>query len=456
MNFRDGSLSSFPASVDSFPVLSPGDTELSSHFNRYFDACFTLEDYLLGTIGGSLASKYSSEYGSETISGGNLLLSYASSTTTISGAVSSIVFNLTVPAQFGSSPFDDWRFSMGHTVYLDSSSDISGMWANRDWGQGGPLSQMFNWPQFFTVIRPTGGRNYTATVNVIKFGAGGWGSSELYDSFTRTGNAEQQDAGPDWYEQETGRAFTVKKRNFSSGGQGNQAWCLHVSSERGGNPGGGWIYPRNFPDAADMEVEFDTYDWEFSGVGSGKYYNLAGVMLRTSGDITSAAFYGLVLGHATAQGSAQIVKVSGVNLLENYPTNVSENNRPAPDATHATTLAGTAGTVTSLVSGFAIRHSPTGGSTTSLYRFRAEGTTISLKENYNGGGWTTLASVTDATLTSGKMGFWTKSLNGATDRIYCFKDVYCRILDTTALMSVKLNLIYALIGENAKTITVNT
>lgn len=453
MPFRDGSLSTFPDSVDQFLYKNPGDRELSSHFNHYFDAALNLENYLLGSLGGSLESLYSEEHSGTIIENENLLLSYVTVTGSLSGAITTVNFDLTVPARFGSTPFDDWRFSIGHSVYLNIGSTVKGLWANRDWGQNGSLNQMINLPQLFTSFKPTGGRNYRATVNLIKFGTGGADPNTFYDSFERGGTSEQQSPGADWVEEENGRGFTVKTRNHSTGGQGNQSWCLWVSPERGGNPGGGWIYPSNFPVSNDMEVEYDIYDWGFTGVDSGEYYSLAGPMVRMSGTVTNASFYGVIMGHGTAAGHAQLVKVSGVNLMENYPTTYAESQRPRPDSTNPNTLAGTAGTVTVLASGFTVQKSA-GHATTAKYRLRAEGTTISFTENFNGGGWTSLASVTDSTLTSGKMGLWVKSLNGATDRIYALRNVYCRILDQTALLSVRLNILYALIGETGNIVTV--
>lgn len=459
MSFRDGSTSTFPASADSFLVKRPGDEERAAEWNQMFDACYNLEDYLSGVLGGNLQSTYSQEFAGEVVSGSNLLLAYKTVTIQVSGNTASASALVTVPSIFGGNPFNDLRFSMIPTVYIQpGAGSFESTWGDKSWGNAGPLSQMFYWPQVYTSITPSG-TQFIANFHIKNFSAGGLTSGTFFDSFTRTGGTQQNSVGPSWKEEEIGNPFLIKQKT-SSQYSSSTKYCLLVSSERaglGGDPGGGWLYPVIVPTSSAQSIEWEMFDWDFGASGAGQnsnqYKNLIGVMVRATGAVTGASFYGVEIGHNLGQNIARIIKAVNVNLKEHFPTTYTEGMRPPPGPSNPNTLAGTSGTVTELASGITLGRLDTLGHSYA-YRFTASGDILTLEQSVSGTAWTFVASGQDSALGTGRCGFWAKSLNGATRREHYFRDCYIRILDPSSVyFNIRLNLLFAMVGTLAKIVS---
>lgn len=198
MTYRDGSLSTFPTTVDNFTlavpigangVVVPESLEISSNVNKLFDAALNIEKYLLSIANIPLVGIL------PVVSGSVITASYArrlifqqikQSVSLTSWASGGITLNLTVPTSaFGSNPFADPSFAVIITPTLTSTSfnpsnqpisNQSNYTLNgNDTASNYPLgsyNQLIQMPIIYTGIVPalaTGGTGggYTVYINIV-------------------------------------------------------------------------------------------------------------------------------------------------------------------------------------------------------------------------------------------------------------------------------------------------
>lgn len=182
MLYRDGSLSSFPSSVDTFTILNPLDLELANHFNKLFDSCIKLEEYLFGRVGNKIQSVYGKLQGGTTIPASATLTSYYETTQDV--PTTGLEFTVPIPAEFGTDPLLDPRFGVMWSVELIVNGEVVGSSKNMDLGVG-LYTILFNQEKVFVSVGPDNLDYGTLRISVKGDGFDGWEIPYLPDYVTR-------------------------------------------------------------------------------------------------------------------------------------------------------------------------------------------------------------------------------------------------------------------------------
>lgn len=461
---RSGELSTFPGSLDQFKIKKPINTSLplgsqdpdalehADHLNHMFDAVYNIEQNQYGQAGQQVQTYYPD--GTGVGFGDNLKMAYHSYSATMSGNL--LTISGTVPAYFGSNPFNNFGFSMAHTTYFQPSdtSNIEGLWANKDWGNAGPWNSMIKFAQLFTMVTPgsgNSGRDFTIYIKNQPMHSTGFAfDSHWTDNLNRVPNSTLNPiTDPFWKGtvQRNGLAF-----NYTPGNTYGQLVC---SSEDGGYDCSAYVVPIGCIDTNDSSVQFNkaslfTYS-TVAQMASGEYWNRSGPMVRCTGDVASANFYCLAIGDVlnNRHGGgfdpyhARLLKVTGENLTQRFPNGSGQHGA----------LWGGGGTVTDLLSGTTI--SVSGGP----YRLKVVGNQVSV-ENFTASGWILVPEmavpVTDATPLPGianglhpKAGWFVKAMDHLQDRhMYIDGPIIVTALDSSsANYTVTVQCLFAQINE---------
>lgn len=484
---RDGSSSSFPGSLDQFvskkkynPDLPLSQQEFNSleqasHFNHMFDALFKIESHLLagsGGAGGLIVSRWSNGVSGSAsdVYGSNLKVAYSTLSIVLTG--NTITATGLVPSSFGVNPFDHRGFSVAHNLYITNpagSANTQGIWANESWGDQGPYNEAIKWFQFFTLIRPVTGRLYEATIKNIPFHSTSESiTSSFTDLLTCTSAAQAVWDRIGWTG--TGGLAGISAHQTINGNT-----YLIMSSEGGGHltspPGNsngndsayGWVWPTKFPNLTDSYVEWGEIVDRYSTPETGdECYSRLGPMIRASGTLSNASFYGIAIGDVpisanglTGDGGryGRIIKVVGANL---------GSVEGAGGESGGGTLWGSIPTISYIGTGTAYTTSSSG-----YYWFGEAGTRYRLKcETVPGSAKITVQSATSpysswsdlygpfydgqSPLTSGYSGFFSQAMDGDSNRWVKFLgEVKVENLNSNTSIDAELQLLFLLVNPES-------
>ena len=394
MAWRDGSLSSFPGSADQFVIKRPfqqgaNDREAASHFNHYLDACYNIEIFAQNRLGGGLLSYTSIVSSGFAFSGSGLSLSTTVITTGLSATGLVFSIPLTIPAWFGTNPFFDSTFAPAYTTYLNptvTGDPLRGVAAGAI--PDSYLNSLLAQPQAYTMIQPTGGRNFNLVVKLLApMNYGVDFSGQLYDGFDR--NASNYQFGDNWIV--NAGAGPVFADAYQAGSMANGFLRLKPLYSSGPAAAGimrvaNTVLPAT---TTDQEVEF-----ELVARSGALTQRRCGPMVRFQGSAASGSFYGLALNVNYTSAQASLIKVIGADLT-------------TADRVNSNTWYTSIGSIVNLGSLFTVRTSAVQGSPVS-YRLTANGTSITVSEKIGAGSWSVIASAIDSGIASGSPGFFSK------------------------------------------------
>lgn len=440
LGYRTGALSTFPTNADQFDLKTPfnatGSTELADHFNHYFDAALNIETYLKTALGGQIVTYTSKSSSGLELFGGDLLLSTVLLSTNLTSTGGVYTISSTVPTQFGSNPFYDPRFSVAHAVYLTplvSGEVVKGVTANNQ-DDSTYLNALMNLPQAYGMVKPTGGTGFDYKLKILpSLSVGSDFTGVFFDNFnTIYGNT----LGANWViNQSAGSSpWDIYKTTATDG-------VLRLWYKKKYTTSFGSLLLRPVESiipstTADQEIEFELEKRD----GSASWYRARlGPMVRCTGSTASANFYGVALSNTDSNTyTAQLVKILNGDLTKQ-------------DSGDTWGLG--SGTETDLGSSFIVTTTiQTSGAQAVRYKLTAQGTTISFQQKIGSGGWTTLVSTTDASLSTGRPGFFVKRGGyGSSVRYvnYWIDDVYVRSLDALPASGYKaeVRMLFALTGN---------
>lgn len=474
--YRSGLTSVFPGSLDQFVIktaFSSGGTQLptamikDSHWNHYFDACFNIERYLYGRLGGPIYGVTST---SSSLMGTDVIFSTETYSVTISG--SSAVISATVPAIFGSSPFADNGFAIKHSTYFVAAASggamVQGVWANNNYSAPEPFNKAIIQPQFFTSFAPTTGRNYQITVYrkdyrpysyyqslTDLFYTAGDGDHWNYDfNFNANDNgqwdivsyqtghtiATNRTAAPILQINYTGNTTSAEflytnitpwiDKSYTYGGN----WGLMQLQSGVSNTGGGGYLVANLDPSPDGEVIFQSIYTYHSYTGklclchtqttpttTAQYVGRFGPCVRFQGSLTNASFYGIAFGDYygagnpntddTAHNWIRIIKAVNVPLWHSKLDDNSLSNDHTSTSWSSSTLGGT---LTELATYDMTSYVAAGAS---YFKLSVQGNTISVSISHDGSAWTSIYSAVDGSSPitgAGQHGFFVRGQNSNT------------------------------------------
>lgn len=342
---RDGSLSSFPASIDHFVIKKPFDAnkslsqqeqhalEQASHFNHMFDSIVNMETYMLtgsGGAGGSIVTRWSSGIsGSDQDAyGENLKLGYTTLAISLTGNTISVTS--LVPSTFGESPFDKKGFAIAHNLYVSNPNGndaTEGIWSNTTWGENGPFNETIKWFQLYTMIRPVTGSIFEVTLTNLPIHS----TSNTIDSTFVEGNSIPSNQQWQEFWLRSGWTGTGLRGLVSQNGgvPGSTFWRGYCESSNDSRYG--WAWPTMLGVLTDSHVEWGEIHARFgTPETSDECYTRIGPMVRASGPIDNASFYCVAIGDIPTNAGAlsldkgkygRIIKVTGANLSNQGPAN---------------------------------------------------------------------------------------------------------------------------------------
>lgn len=427
MPYRDGSLSSFPTSLDNFDITWPfgqdringtgagrDDLEQAEHFNHLFDGALQTEKYIQNRVAGSIKA-----YGTRTEGGalsptGALQMSVALYTLPVTGTGSPwYEYTLDIPTQFGSNPMYNWRFSIVPSVYLSTgqtASSIQGVATNTElrYSYLGALNSM---PQLITMVMPATGQptKYKLCIKPLALGENTLSLSGKSFSDFQSADAREsatQNLGPGWITAGDDNAMAVAHYDLVSNSPGSLLALSSQGSILGGtmaqstvgNAGIG--VPATIPSTADHEVRFRPFEYSNAQRETSGVLNRVGFFVRWNGDSETPSFYCLTIGEQTMPTTG----IPGTGFLyrvRNFDTFSTDVEYTAGILSSVTSSA-------SLLGSMPIHWYSESGYTDVLYSLDATGDVIRVRESTNNGGsWTTKLSITDSSaqkLTSGRAG----------------------------------------------------
>jgi len=193
---------------------------------------------------------------------------------------------------------------------------------------------------------------------------------------------------------------------------------LYMANLPADKKGAGYVTLTNIPGTtADQEIGFSLHAERLPSDGS--LSSLCGFLLRASGTSTNMAGYALLFAGNSANSLVNRQTAQNVRIVK-----LSGHDMSADASSSGSGFLTDVG-VTSLTGTDTVKVNNYGGNTY-FYKFSAIGTTIKLEQSVNGAAFTTLLTVTDASISSGTGGFFVKPfLTGDnTDRIMCFNNFY--------------------------------
>jgi len=468
---RDGSLSSFPASVDQLAIKWPiggdringqaadtrNDLERAGQWNHMFDACLNLEKFLQKISAGGGILSYSETGG--IVQGPNLILAYELQTLPASGSQSAWIYTLTTPEIFGPNPFADWRFNISPSVYVNivPSAYVKPAAANQ-----GALSDFDYRPELLNVyqphisIYPVSGRVYKLKVSCQAMHRSSQLIGELSENCGRPSTTDN--LGSSWLRSGEYPAMGIGNTTYTVGGLGNLLYLCSEGDYNNSNSStwdGNWglALSSGMGNSNDQQVIFSPYSWKGDGVDVGDYMARTMLALRVSGDPNYVGgnmnMYAVVFGDEAMPGTNRPTIGRLVKFVNSYIFGIN----PADNL--SLTAAAPASSVVSL--GTFPLHLVNNDSLPSLkYRFKVQGTTISVEEAQNGVTYSTVLSVTDTTHTAGTVGMMVLPMNGTGTgercrRLVFFSSLLYQVLSGESPCDVKAKILYSLVGPAGPT-----
>jgi hypothetical protein len=457
------------------------DLERSGHFNHMMDAALNLERYMQNMVGGSVQGRSSRAWtnaddgGGYVLAGANLLMAYASYTQPLTGDLNTtpIRVRFTVPDLFGATPFADFRFSVSPNLYLSfpGYTTVQGVAATDQPERY--MDTLLKYPQLFASIQPVSGSPRAFDVVLTNAQVGRYGlalDGKFSEGCSRP--SIQYNLNPGWVQDVayvtsstvasswmnqpyTGTPFGFGESNWpnppvdylwisSAGHYGDQA-----STNYG--PNSGRAYPQPLVASASHQMIFEYYSIYDNG-GLYFYVGRFGPCLRMSGPMTSASGYMMLLGDQwmltddwNTVREGRLIKFHGVDMTvagtslrsfkQDFPSNVT------------------------VLASFDAPCTQWSGQNC-MYSFGCTGTTINIRRSLDGGAWTTVASVTDATGPSnGYMGFTAFPhnklelmgfFNNHTNASFAmFKNISCQVLSGETTAQAQIQLLYSMVGDTS-------
>lgn len=456
---RDGSLSSFPGSLDQFKIKKSYNKDIAlnlqhedaleraAHFNHMFDAVYKIQQHLYRKIGYPLVTRNSTATGDQIAR-----FEYASMTIPVSGTSATASGSLPSGMSFYSN-----TFSVGHNVYCGfpgGSSLTEGIWANHNWGNFGPSNDMMAWAQYFVSIAPLSSSTFNLTVTKLPIhGTGSGSTGSFVDTFQiAQGSTIPIYNRPGWKFSGYLNAITISREQWApySGILNYVPQIKLVSGAQFPNQrSGGWAYPLGLPDFTDASITFSAlYTASYPIVDAGYVFSRGGVMLRATGAVSGATFYCISFGDVKNNEGAvasnrrlygRILKVENANLIVGLVGDASGYSWGA-----------SGGTVTDLGSAFFYF-----GDTTKRYRFKVVGSDLTVESASSPfTSWSTLyGPFTDTVspLVSGKVGLFVKSFGWFYPQTIAElrNEISIQSLDTIVPLDVEVQLFYMDFTDNS-------
>lgn len=426
MDYRDGSLSSYPTSADDFEIVWPfgqdrilgtgagrDDLEQAVHFNKLADGALNLEKAIQNRVAGHVRTYENRAAGGTLSTPSTLLLSTAFYTLPVSGTgLPWYEFTLDIPSQFGANPLYNWRFSITPTVYLSTGQAASSV---RGVGQLADYEMSFveplnTYPHLCTMIMPVTGQatKYKLCIKALALSDQATSLSSNTFSDFQSVNAramESQNLGPGWiqYGDDNAAAIAAYSNTDTAPGSllalSSQGTILGAST-RSVQGNYGVMYPAVFPATADHEIRFRPYKFFLAASETSGVSNRVGFYVRGSGNEVSPSFYCLTIGEQTTLAGS----LPGTGFLYR----VRNYDAFDTDVEYTSGILSTVTTSASFLGSCPLHFQSEPGSGNVLYSLRATGDVIDVRESVNNGSsWTTLLTFTDSSaqkLTSGVMG----------------------------------------------------
>lgn len=447
MNFRDGSLSSFPTSVDQFQIKTPfpsppSDLERASHFNHYFDASLQLQRASRFGISGPVLGGLS---GSPALTKDLLLGSVVVSRQVPAGAAT-VVATGSVPLGFGPSPFQDPAFAVGITSTVVPEGLPAHPVAEGLDTPVGLYNDLADLPQVVTSFKPTGSHTFELHHRILSPVSESMGgtSSGFSDDFVRPNSPS---LGTRWVEYERKSSYgDIASRSFEIVGNSLRIQRHYRSGDRWYG-GGGFAFPSSHSNpSTDHSLEFRLLEVTtppnrnklMLGPAVRFRFRETPPTLRPYERIYSVSGYVFALSVSSSSYMAQLVRLDGVNL--------SPKEIPSTaDWSGSYSLLGSP--VTLPVSAMS---SPDG----LRLKMEADGPNIVVSQSLNGGvSWTTVASAVDATYLTGRVGFCTSpapSGSSATWRVHV-GDAHIQTQSDLSNFTVRSEVLMAKVGGPVQT-----
>lgn len=494
---RDGSLSSFPSSLDDFVIKFPynndringtsasrNDLERAIHFNHMFDACYKLQRELRVVGGADLFLPWSYTEGASSLplrdegfSGTDIVLSYATETKTLSGitdeAADSWEFTFQTPEIFGNDPFLDHEFAVHVDTVLNIKPDHNNLYRwpdlvrsifglpadfhSSNFGKNHMIQQMLEGPNLYCTTYPVSGRyfkvfvenkpmNTNEDVRMARFYDDGARPAFTTDLGSKWANLFD----PNWYNG-SGRTTAFGSAFFpgitSSVTPLVDTDMIWLSSENAGvyelssalsEPKYGFFVPTYITGASSMSISALNYWQLYNNINGTTYYNGVGLAVRMTASplANTVSFYGLLLGEYTNPN--QTVRLIRVN---NLPINTVFNQTTAIHSQTATISSLGTFTTSNIIVG--------------TLTLGATGDTIWVTEKVGMGAPTLKLSVTDSSaskLRYGKPGIFALAMRSTTPpsqqpaRYNFFKNIEAKILDDERVGDLTFKFVYAKVG----------
>lgn len=463
---RDGSLSTYPVSLDQLAIKWPigndringqasstrNDLERAVHWNHMFDACLNLEKYMQKVSAGGGIITYTATGG--VLQGQNIILTYESRTLPASGSQTEWTYTLTTPDIFGDTPFNDWRFNISPCIYVDV---LPAQYLRPVRGLQGAFSDYDYRPELLSVyqphvlVEPVSGRVFKLKVKTHQMHSRSQLIGELLETGQRPTTTDQ--LGASWLRSGSYPAMGIGNTSFTVGAPGN---LFYLSSEgEYGNPNSntwqenwGLAFPSTMGTSQDQQVIFSPYTWKGDGVDTGDYMQRACLVLRFSGDWGNTAgnlnFYAVVIGDETMGALNRPTTGRLMKFVNNYMFDINVYDSFALTAAVANSSASSLGT-------FPLKLSLNHNLPNLRYRFRAQGTTLTVDEAEDGQNYTNLLSVTDSSHSSGTVGVLSLPMRGTGSGEKCRRLMYFNYLNFQVLSgespcNMRANLLYSLVG----------
>lgn len=463
---RDGSLSTYPNAVDQLAIKWPigndringqtastrNDLERSGHWNHMFDACLQMEKYLQKISAGGAVVTYNSS--GAIVQGPNLVLAYELRTLPASGSQTEWVYTLNTPAIFGPTPFTDWRFTIAPSVYVNV---VGPSYLRPAAGSMSAFSDNDYRPELLSVyqphvlVEPVSGRVFKLRIRTHQMHPKSQLIGECLETCQRPTTTDV--LGSSWLRAGDYDAMGIGNQTFGVGGAGT---LLYLSSEgKYTDPNTTWweenwgvAFPSSMGVSNDQQVIFRPFTWKGDGVEVGDYMSRVMLALRVSGDWGYTGgnmnMYAVVFGDEQMT-SANLPTIGRlVKFTNNYLFDINVYD------SFSLTAAAAAASVTGLGT-FPLRFASDHSLPNLKYRFRVQGSTLTVAEAPDGVTYTTLLSVTDSTHTSGSVGMFALPMRGTGTNEKCRRTMFFdyllyQVLSGESPCDVKANILYSLIG----------
>lgn len=332
--FRNGSLSTFSGALDQFTIKLPfssiSNTSSalikSADFNHYFDACIKIQQFLTTKLGKTFATlDNSTNKDTNGYTYGSALLDKSSHTFTFSSFPTFAVTEqtLSVPAAFGTTPFNDRTFTIIPTVVINDPSNLLAQGLSfYNMTDGDLLGHLETLPQFYPTIHPVNPtvnnqfvvrvNSFESTISSVK-GLGQLLTGLVTENldFTLTNNATTV-KGVDpflWQEPLTqSSSFTTNVITESTGTK-----YLRLYSNKSGTPTSNFLLSK-VPASADCYVEAT-----YKGKLQNNVLARAGMGLFNGTNGSNVSGWAIIFdegttGAAISTANIKVVEFQGVNL----------------------------------------------------------------------------------------------------------------------------------------------